>query len=195
MNLKFRQEEKKDYKQVEIITREAFYNDKEYQEKGYGCSEHYMLHLLRYKDGIKNLSIVATNDDEIIGHIIYSKSHIFTNDKRTIDTITLGPVSVAKKYQKRGIGKALIEHSINLAKTYSYGAIILFGHPNYYPKFGFKPASDYNITTKDGSNFDAFMALELKAGYLANVSGKFFESEVFDEKSYKREIIIFDKSF
>jgi predicted N-acetyltransferase YhbS len=195
MNLTFRLETRKDYRLVETLTRDAFFNDKELQEKGYGCSEHYMVHLLRYKDGIKDLSIVATHDDEIVGHIIYSKSHIFTDDKRTINTITFGPVSVAKKHQNQGVGKALIDYSIETAKNLGYGAIIIFGHPNYYPRFGFVPASTFNISTKEGKNFDAFMALELKPGYLNNVSGNFFESSVFDEKSYKREILIFEKDF
>ena len=195
MNLTFKVEEKSDNKTVEILTREAFYNDKDLAEKGYGCSEHYMVHLLRFRDGIKELSIVALLDNEIVGHIIYSKSHIFTDDKRTINTITFGPVSVAKKYQNQGIGKALIDYSIETAKNLGYGAIIIFGHPNYYPRFGFVPASTYNISTKEGKNFDAFMALELKKDYLSNLSGKFHESNIYDEKLYKREIIIFDKSF
>jgi predicted N-acetyltransferase YhbS len=195
MNLTFKVEEKSDNKTVEILTREAFYNDKDLAEKGYGCSEHYMVHLLRFRDGIKELSIVALLDNEIVGHIIFSKSHIFTDDKRTINTITFGPVSVAKKHQNQGVGKALIDYSIETAKNLGYGAIIIFGHPNYYPRFGFVPASTFNISTKEGKNFDAFMALELKPGYLNNVSGNFFESSVFDEKSYKREILIFEKDF
>ena len=89
----------------------------------------------------------------------------------------------------------MIDYSIETAKNLGYGAIIIFGHPNYYPRFGFVPASTYNISTKEGENFDAFMALELKKDYLSNLSGKFHESNIYDEKLYKREIIIFDKSF
>jgi predicted N-acetyltransferase YhbS len=195
MNLTFRVEQKSDNKKVEILTRDAFYNEKDLTEKGYGCAEHYMVHLFRFRDGIKELSIVAMLDGEIVGHIIYSKSHVFTDDKRTINTITFGPVSVAKQYQNQGIGKALIEYSIETAKNLGYGAIIIFGHPNYYLRFGFVPASTYKITTKEGKNFNAFMALELKKDYLSNLSGKFYESTIYDEQYYKREILIFEKSF
>ena len=75
-----------------------------------------------------------------------------------------------------------------------YKAIIIFGHPEYYKKFGFVQASNFNITTKNGEQFDAFMIKELQEGYLGNLSGKFYESEIFNEDLYINEIIEFEKN-
>lgn len=194
MNLKIRVEKDTDQRIVEEITREAFYKQKDKDEKGFACSEHFFVHLLRNRDGIKDLNLVATINNEIVGHVIYSHSFIQTDNKK-IPVITFGPLTVKKTYQNKGIGTILLKYSLDKARQLGYGAVIIFGHPNYYPRFGFVPARDYNISTKDGDVFDAFMALELTPGYLSNLKGKFFESEVFDEDLYKEDIIKFDLSF
>jgi predicted N-acetyltransferase YhbS len=195
MEIHIRKEEKADQHLVEAITRQAFYNQEDFRKKGYGCSEHYMVHLLRTKDGIMDLNLVAEVGHEIVGHIIYSKSKIITENQQTIQTITLGPVSVKKSLQNQGIGTYLINQSIELAKSLGYGAIIIYGHPNYYPRFGFVPASQYHITTPEGDNYDAFMALELIPGYLSNIKGKCLMSDIFNEEAYKNQIIDFDSNF
>lgn len=76
-----------------------------------------------------------------------------------------------------------------------YGAIIIYGHPNYYPRFGFAPASQYHLFTKENHQFDAFMAMELIPGYLNEIKGKFYESEILDEDKFKKQIIQFDQKF
>ncbi|MFP4479050.1 MAG: GNAT family N-acetyltransferase [Candidatus Izemoplasmatales bacterium] len=194
MTLNIRNENKKDQGIVEEMTRQAFYKEKDKEEKGFGCSEHFFVHLLRKKDGIQDLNLVATIQDEIVGHVIYSKSYIQTPDKK-LPVITFGPLTVKKAYQNKGIGSQLLKYSLEKAKGLGFGAVIIFGHPNYYPRFGFVPARHYNLKTKDGQTFDAFMALELKTGYLSNIEGKFIESDIFDETKYKEEIIKFDQRF
>ncbi|MDD4070019.1 MAG: N-acetyltransferase [Candidatus Izemoplasmatales bacterium] len=193
MNIIIRKEEKKDYKTVEQITKEAFYNEKDLEEKGYPAVEPYLVHQLRKKDGNIDLSLVATLNDEVVGHIIYSKAYILTEENNKIDTLIFGPVSVRKNYQNQGIGTRLITESIKIAIDYGYGAIIIFGHPNYYPRFGFVPASNFCISTKEGHNFDAFMALELKKGYLSEKKGKFYASDIFDEEAQHEQILDYYK--
>lgn len=196
MDLIFRLEEKSDQKEVEVITREAFYNQKDYETKGFGCSEHYMVNLLRQVDGIMSLNFIAELNKEIVGHIIYSKAYIETTDElRKIDVICFGPLTVKKKYQNQGIGSKLMAYSLEQARKQGYGAILFYGHPNYYPRFGFVPAEKYNITTEDGKNFDAFMAMELIPDYLKDISGRLILSKVYDETEHKEKIIEFDKSF
>lgn len=194
MKLNIRVENTKDQRKVEEITREAFYKTKDKEDKGFGCSEHFFVHLLRKKDGIKDLNLVATINSEIVGHIIYSHSHIQTENKK-IPVITFGPLTVKKEFQNKGIGSTLLRYSLEKAKELNYGAVVIFGHPNYYPRFGFYPARDFNLKTKDDEIFDAFMAMELIPGYLSNINGKFYESEIFDEDKYKNDIIKFDQSF
>ncbi|MCF7924579.1 MAG: N-acetyltransferase [Candidatus Izimaplasma sp.] len=195
MNIKIRKEIKKDYFEVERITRDAFYNEKDFKEKGFGCSEHFMVNQLREKDGIMDLDFVAEKNNEIVGHIIYSQAIIKTIDNKTINVITFGPLTIKKEYQNKGIGSQLMLYSINEAKKLGYGAILFFGHPNYYPRFGFTQAKNYNITTKNNENFPAFMAMELIPDYLKGIKGKFIESEIFDEMAYQNEIIEYDNKF
>lgn len=195
MDIFIRKEEIKDYEIVEAVTREAFFNESHIVNKGFPCSEPFFTHKLREKDGILDLSLLAEVDNIVVGHIIYSHSYILTSDNEKVDTITFGPVSVKKTYQNKGIGKELINYSMNKALELGYKAIIIYGHPEYYHRFGFVPASNYNITTKTGHQFPAFMAKELKEGYLANLSGKFYESDVFNEDLFKDDIITFEEKY
>ncbi|MFO7969405.1 MAG: GNAT family N-acetyltransferase [Bacillota bacterium] len=195
MNIIIHKEKEKDYYEVEKMTREAFYSEKDYLEKGFGCSEHFMVHQLRKKDGILDLSFVAKQNNQIVGHIIYSKAMVKTNTNKFIKVLSFGPLTVKKKFQNKGIGTQLMKFSISEAKKGGYGAILFYGHPNYYPRFGFVPADKYNITTKDNKNFSAFMAMELIPGYLSNISGKFIESDIYNEMAYQKAIIKFDKLF
>lgn len=195
MKINIRREKIEDYEIVEKITREAFYSKDDLSTKGFACSEHYFVHELRKQDGILELSLVAEKDNEIVGHIIYSHSHVINENKKVINTITFGPVSVRKDLQNNGIGTQLINHSIKLAKSYGYGAIIIFGHPNYYPRFGFVPGKKFNLYTKDNNQFDAFMVKELIPDYLKMSKGVFYESKILDEEGNMKEIIQFDKTF
>jgi predicted N-acetyltransferase YhbS len=196
MEVNIRSEERRDYKAVEKITREAFYNENDFSEKGFGCSEHFMVNQLRRKDGIMSLDFIAEVNNEIVGHVIYSEAYVETLEtKEKIDVITFGPLSVKPKYQNLGIGSKLMVYSLAEAKKQGYGAIIIYGHPNYYPRFGFVNAEKYNITTNEGKNFDAFMAMELIPGYFDNIKGRLILSEIFEEMNYKDQIIEFDKQF
>jgi len=181
-------EEEKDHNSVENLTREAFWNV--YKP---GCDEHLLIHIMRNaKEFIKELDYVAVYNDEIIGNIVYAKTKIIDNNKEH-DVITFGPVSVLPAYQKKGIGKKLIEHTINKANDMEFNAIIIYGNPKYYERFGFKNSREYKITDMEGKYNDALLALELRPKALENINGKFFDGEVY--KIDKKELEIFEKNF
>lgn len=194
-NISVRLEEEKDYRTVEELTREAFWREERIEEIGIGATEHYMVHSLRKKDGIKELDFVAEIDGRVVGHVIYSKAHILQPNGEKICVLNFGPLSVLPKYQKQGVGSALMKYSIESAKILGYGAILFFGHPTYYPRFGFTEAKDFGITTEWGNNNPSFMAMELKKGYLENVTGKYIEAPIYNEELSKEPAKEYDKSF
>jgi len=186
-----RPEKEKDYFTVENLTREAFWN---FPERPPGCDEHYLVHILR-KDAvfIKELDYVALVDGEIVGHIIYTKSKVINEQNIEYDTISFGPVSVLPSHQRKGIGSKLIRYTFKKAKKLGHLAVIIYGHPEYYPRFGFRDAQEYGITTPDGSNFPAFMVYELYKDALNGITGKFYESPLFHMN--QDEVREFDKLF
>lgn len=194
-NLLIRLEEPKDYRAVEEVTRAAFWREDRIKELGIGCCEHYMVHALRQKDGIKALSFVAELEGQVVGHIIYSQAHILCPDGKKVTVLNFGPLSVLPTLQKQGIGSSLMTHSLACAKALGYGAILFFGHPTYYPRFGFVEASTFGITTAWGGNFPAFMAQELIPGYLEAITGKYIEAPIYDEELNKDDAKAYDEAF
>ena len=195
-NITIRLEEPKDYRIVEELTRAAFNNpDSIDRSKADFPLEHYMVHQLRKRDGILELNFVAETDGRIVGHIIYSHAHILHPDGSKTAVLNFGPLSVCPKYQRIGIGSALMKYSIDKAKQLGHGAILFFGHPEYYPRFSFTPAEKFGITDCNGNNYPAFMAMELKPGYLANMSGKFIESDIYNDDLNREKAKEYDKQF
>jgi predicted N-acetyltransferase YhbS len=156
MEIKLRLEEEKDYKIVGNLTREAFWN-----VHFPGCDEHLLIHNLRKADEfIEKLDFVAIYDNKIVGNIVYVESKIINNGKEhTI--LTFGPLSILPEYQNNGIGGKLINHTIKLSKEMGYKAIIIYGDPEYYQRFGFKESKEYNITNKDKKFPAALLVFEL----------------------------------
>ncbi len=105
----------------------------------------------------------------------------------------LGPIAVLPARQGQGIGSLLMNYSLGKARSLGYPAVILFGNPDYYQRFGFISAEKYGIQTSSGENFEEFMALELYGGGLQGISGRFKEDEVF--KIEKDELEVFEKQF
>jgi len=178
-----------DYQRTEHITRESFWNL--YKP---GCVEHLILHNLRKsKCYIRELDLVAMSGNEIIGHIITTKAKVVDSQNNAHDVLCVGPLSVLPEFQKQGIGSKLINKSITTARESGHSGMILFGNPDYYHRFGFRNAVEYGITTKDGQNFEPFMALELQIEGLSNVNGRFFEADEFETDS--DELTEFEKQF
>jgi len=161
---------------TENITRETFWN----LFKS-GCDEHLVLHNLRKGSGyISSLDLVAISEGIIIGHIITTKAKVVDEQQNDHLVLCVGPISVLPEFQKNGIGGKLLNQSIAIAKELGFSGMILFGQPDYYQRFGFVNAQKYGITTKEGLNFEPFMALELHQDAFSNVNGKFFDDKAFE---------------
>ena len=177
--MNIRLEQPADYAAVERLTFAAF-ETMELPGRTH-TNEHYLAHIMRGVAAfVLELDFVGESDGEIIANIMFTKSKIVRSDGSEVETLTFGPVSVKPELHNRGLGAEIIRYSLDHARELGYGAVIIVGHPQYYPRFGFKPASEYNLTMPDGSEFDAFMALELKDGYLGTDGGKWYEDEVFE---------------
>jgi putative acetyltransferase len=176
MDIIIKNENEKDYRIVEELTREAFWNL--YVP---GCNEHFLLHNLRNSpDFISELDFIARKDGQIVGHIVYSRGIIKDQQGIEKEVICFGPVSVLPEYQKQGIGSALINHTIKIARAMGYPAVLIYGDPRYYSRFGFRCAEKYDIKTADGKFAIALLALELQPGALNNLPGRFIESAAFE---------------
>ena len=196
MNILIRLEEVKDYRRVEEITRLAFSYPGRIERGQIGCPyEHWMVNELRKRDGVTDLSLVAVVDGMVVGHIICSKAEVRT-DKGVTPVLNFGPISVLPDMQRKGIGKALITNMIEKATQLGYGAILFFGRPEYYPRFGFKEASEFGIADAEGYNYPAFMGMELIPGYLAEAKGgRYYESDIYNDELNREAVKTFDKQF
>ncbi len=189
MEVIIRRTEEKDFFQTENITRETFWNL--YKP---GCDEHLILHNIRNtKSYIGDLDRVAIFENEIIGHILSTKAKVIDSLNKEHGILCVGPLTVVQEFQKKGVGSTLINNSIQIAKELGFSGMILFGNPDYYHRFGFKNAKEYFITTKDGQNFEPFMALELQNNGLVNIQGRFFADDAFEV--HPNDLIEFEKKF
>jgi predicted N-acetyltransferase YhbS len=188
MGITIRHEREEDYFEVENMTREAFWDL--YKP---GCVEHLLVRQLRKaKAFLPELDYVAVDGDTIVGNIIYTKA-IIESESGQATVLCMGPLTVLPSQQRKGIGSSLLRHTVEKAKEIGYLAIVIFGNPAYYHRFGFRDAREYRIQTSDGSNVDAFMVLDLSDNGLTGISGRFFEDAAFqiDEKDLDE----YDKRF
>jgi putative acetyltransferase len=107
------------------------------------------------------VSLVAQVDGHIVGHIVFSP--VTVNGQRIAGALGLAPVAVAPKYQRQGIGGQLIRAGLVTCRELGCGFVVLLGHPEYYPRFGFQQASRFGLTNEYGAD-EAFMVLELQPG-------------------------------
>jgi len=189
MSIVIREERLEDYYDTEYMTQKAFWN-----LHCPGCSEHLLVNKFRTNAAyIPEISRVAEKDGKIIGMIMYSRAKVVDGNV-THEVLTFGPLCVEPCFQNTGIGRLLLETTMQLAREAGYKAIIIFGEPGYYPKHGFVTCNHFGITTSKGENFDAFMAIELIPGGLNGVHGKFYEADVF-ENLPDMEVDEFNKNF
>lgn len=174
-NLKIRLETESDYRHVEELTREAFWN-----LYFPGCDEHYLCHILRdHKDFIKELDYVAELDGRVIGSIMYTHSFLFGDDGEKVPIVSFGPICVHPDYQRIGIGTALIEKTTTLLKQKGVPAIVIYGDPHNYCKHGFKNGLDYQVSNMEGEYPLGLLVLELQPGFFGKKKWKAQQSEVF----------------
>ncbi len=190
MNYIIRLEQPQDYTAVEAQLRDSFWNL--YVP---GCNEHLIAHSLRtHPDFIKELTFVIELDGEIVGSIFYSKSKIIDKNGFETPTITFGPVGISPKLHRKGLGRALISHSISEAKKLGYSAIIIGGFPYHYATYGFIGSKKYNIALPDNNYYTGILALPLHEGALDNISEGiiYFSSALEPDES---ELDAFDANF
>ena len=169
-----RNETEKDYQTVEEITRNAFYNL--YVP---GCVEHYLVRIMRgHEDFIPELDFVAELDGQVIGNIMYTRARLVDEAGNEKPILTFGPVCVLPKYQRKGYGKKLMEHSFERAVSLGYDVIVIFGSPANYVSRGFKSCQKYNICTENGKYPAAMMAKELVLHALDGRRWTYHESPV-----------------
>ncbi len=172
--VEIRPERPEDYAAVERLTQRAFWN-----RHHPGCNEHYLVHRLRaHPDYLPQFSRVACRDGEVLGAIFYSKSWVLDGTRRH-ELVTFGPLCVSPEWQGCGVGELLLRETMPLVAQAGYPGIVIFGEPDYYPRFGFQTCDRFGITTWEGKNFDAFLGIELIPGAMAKVHGRFRESAVF----------------
>jgi len=168
-----RQEIESDYLITESVIKDAFKNA-DYSDS----HESFLVQKLRQSlDFIPQLSIVAEIKGRIVGHILFSKILIIGSNN--YESIALAPISVLPDYQKRGIGSKLILEGLLRTKLLGFESVIVLGHKDYYPRFGFEKASRWSIYCPFEVPDENFMAIELKKDSLAGKSGIVKYSEEF----------------
>lgn len=189
MSVLIRKEIESDYRVVEEIARNTFWN-----LYFPGCHEHFVINKMRTdEDFIRDLSFVVELDDKIVGAIFFTKSRIITPDNKTIETITFGPVFIAREYHRKGFGRKLITHSINMAREKGYRAIITLGYSYHYEPYGFMSGKKYNISMSDMKYYKGLLVLPLYRGALDDISGYVQFSSVLE--SDQKSVDAFDKNF
>ncbi len=175
MKIELRQETSKDYEQVFNLIEEAFKT-----EPFSDFTEHFLVERLRKSEAfIPELSIVAEKDTEIVGHVLITKIKIISN-KEAFNSLALAPVSVLPVYQNKGIGAQLILQAHAKAIALGYKSIVILGHEDYYPRFGYDRASKFGITLPFDAPDENCMAIELVENGLKGVGGLVKYSKEFE---------------
>ena len=184
-----RRETEADYRAVEELHRNAFWN-----VQVPGCCEHYLAHVLRkHPDFIPELDLVYELDGKIAGNVMYTKSELLEESGNSTGILTFGPIGVAPEYQRRGIGKALLEASFDIAAGLGYPAIAIFGDPDNYVARGFRSCKRYNVCLEGDVYPAALLVKELKPGFFDGRKLVFRESPAYEIQ--ERDAEAFDAGF
>lgn len=166
-----RPETEKDYVMIKKV------NDLAFGQKNEGL----LVEKLRQTENyIPALSLVAELNEEIIGHILFYPVTVRSCGS-TYSTLSLGPMAVIPEYQRKGIGRQLVFEGLEIAKSLGHESVIVIGHPDYYPRFGFRLASKWDIQSPLEVPVEVFLALELVEGALRGKSGTVEYPKEFEE--------------
>ena len=191
-NYIIREERPEDHRAVEDLIRESFWNV--YRP---GCSEHYVIHVLRDDPAfVKELDFVMEQDGRLIGQNMFMKTIINADDGRVIDVLTMGPICIANDLKRRGFGKILLDFSLEKAASMGFGAVLFEGNIGFYGKSGFDYSSRFGIRYHDlpeDADASFFLCRELIPGYLGGVTGVYQTPAGYyvDDKDVEE----FDKDF
>jgi putative acetyltransferase len=159
--VRIRAEEPADHPGIFRVVRDAFGQDDEAR----------LVDALRASDAfIPELSLVALDEAAIVGHVLFTRIAIRDGDA-SHPGLALAPVAVTPSHQGKGIGSALIRRGLAEAGARGHGVVIVVGHPEYYPRFGFVPAQARGIHAPFPVNDASFLALALRAGGLEGIRG------------------------
>ena len=165
-----RLEKKEEQRAVENLVRESFWNV--YRP---GCSEHYVIHVLRDDPAfVKELDFVMEKDGALIGQNMFMRTIINADDGRVISVLTMGPIGITPELKRHGYGKKLLDYSLAQATATGFGAVLFEGNIGFYGKSGFDYARNFGIRYHDlpeGADDSFFLCKELIPGYLEGVTG------------------------
>ena len=171
-NIKIRLEKKEEYREVESLVREAFWNV--YRP---GCLEHFVLNRLRNNpDFIAELDYVMELNGKLIGQIVFMKAELKADDGRDIPIVTIGPICITPELKRKGYGKVLLDYSLDKAARIGFGAVCIEGNIDFYGKSGFTYADEFGIRyhglpADEDASF--FLCKELTPGYLDGITGEY----------------------
>ena len=136
-----RLETENDYREVENLAREAFWN-----LSFPGCNEHYFIHVMRKHEAfLPELGFVLEADGKIIGSIMYTKAKLVDENGTEKTVLSMGPICIHPDYQRKGCSKLLLEHTFEKALELGYDTVINFGNPDNYVARGYKSCKKYNV--------------------------------------------------
>lgn len=186
-----RRETMNDYREVENLTREAFWN--QYVP---GCDEHYFVHMMRdHEDFIPELAFVLEKDGVIIGNIMYTRSKLVDENGNEKVILTFGPIGILPEYQRKGYGKALIEYSFERALELGYDTVVIFGNPGNYVGRGFKSCKKYQVCLGNEIYPSSLLVKELVSGVLDGKKWSFHESSAGEVCGDEEAVAAFDATF
>lgn len=187
-----RHETEKDHRAVEELTREAFWNV--YKP---GADEHYYVHMMRnHPDFIPELAFVLELDGKIVGSIMYTKAWLEDENGDRKEIVSFGPLCVAPKYQRRKLGKILIERSFEAARKMGYDVNINFGNPGNYVSRGFVSCKKKNVSCFAEGNYPtALLVCELVPNVLDGKKWMFIPSTAADCCEDTAAVEAFDATF
>ena len=187
-----RLEESRDFGEVENLVRESFWNV--YRP---GCSEHYVIHVLRDDLAfVKELDFVMEQDGRLIGQNMFMRTVINADKGGDVPVLTMGPICIASELKRMGYGKLLLDYSLNEAAKLGYGAVLFEGNIDFYGKSGFDYAREFGIRYHDlpsDADDSFFLCKELIPGYLDGITGVYQTPAGYYVKD--EDVEEFDKSF
>ena len=195
-NINIRSEKKEEYREVENMVRESFWNV--YRP---GCLEHYVLNQLRDDPAfVKELDFVMELDGRLIGQNMFMRANIKADGGRDIPIMAMGPICITPELKRKGYGKILLDYSLEKAKELGCGAVCFEGNIDFYGKSGFTTADKFGIRyhgLPEGEDAPFFLCKELIPGYLDGITGEYAppqgyfvdeaEAEAFDQEFPPKE--------
>ena len=174
--LVIRREAERDWREVEILVRESFWNV--YRP---GCQEHYVLHRFRSNPTfVRELDLVMEKDGRIVGQNMFVRASIRADGGRAVPILAMGPICIAPELQRQGLGKRLLDRSLERAASLGFGAVCFEGNIAFYGKSGFVPARRFGLRyhgLPEGADDSFFLCKELRPGYLAGIRGEYAPPE------------------